>query len=174
MDVCWTLSILMATLMLPKIQSFMVIVICTGILLIIGIIFLISVCVVYYKHNKIKVDAVQCTHRQMVEFEYAISWYIKEKQQSPGSSLPEALKELHSFGKDKTRSPSGRILIDGIPTFDFRSFEMVLQNKDAWGEPFVYEVKNGKIYIKSKGPNRKNDDETGDDIICIIDLGNNK
>jgi hypothetical protein len=48
------------------------------------------------------------------------------------------------------------------------SYKMVLQNKDAWGEPFKYFIHpKGEAtlaVLRSTGPNRRDDGGTGDDI----------
>ncbi len=77
-----------------------------------------------------------------------------DQDQLPGS-LQEAIKAVQAY--EQRRGERG---------YFTRMFPMLVRNRDAWGRPFVYELKDhGRtVVVRSLGRNGKDEKGEGDDI----------
>lgn len=95
---------------------------------------------------------IHATGRQLSSFYNYLIRVSIDKRRFPGPALADALLEMR---KDPT-------LVRQLSL----SCEMIVQNRDSWGNAFIYVWKDGgyEVAIRSCGPNGKDDAGLGDDL----------
>jgi hypothetical protein len=100
----------------------------------------------------------ESTNRQLNDFSNDVKKYVIANKQIPGDTLPNAVDAIRRLDPNSSVSQGHCTMFE--------------ENRDAWGESFIYEISADKktFILRSKGANRIDDRGKNDDIQITIDL----
>ena len=108
----------------------------------------------------IDISRCETTQRQLFGFKGMVSIWSGVHGKLPGPRLEDAVKAVDIFRRER-----GEEGLDQLCPW-------IVRNRDAWGHPFVYELKDGgrKMIMRSLGSNGVDDNGTKDDIQVELSL----